>query len=885
MTTTCLNVIRRLDKDVEQANLDLINNMTRPYPPVKYELACVDPSVTYGFYYTRLKAYWEQTINSFLEQPDSCNSVLDYAQTIHKYATPENLRLAQQARSAASGEGGISGAIKGLASVDVENVVLNALATSITSTSPPINFSMSPDIVESMQELARLLVKRCKCQTADIFKTIVSQYKPKFQQKYDGMSKDQVVEALRSDYQGFKTKLEQFAATDLGEFKEGRTPIDPLAWRAQFMDKIATQFTDVHNLSVENELNKLIPNELGSLKEFFVTIISRYYNQLHPIIWAQIFKGATENLFTALPLTPDEFFAFGSRQLLLNSGPFILKILQMIRPVLSPELAKKYNLAKLTYPLMTPTEVELILSRAINNWELYRVIQSFSASVGHVVKVERADMLSQYLMIKIIKPLAIAQSCWEYHTLYNIFPEGTCEQDFVKNMLESNGRELDVNNEARNLQLGYKYYTANYREVFGSDIDAHLTTVQHVEGVVKPYAWFVLAMTLAPGIPLSKLVEVENNPLLETDNDYRARLHRCLDLLVYKFFETIVRYGFYHGDLHAGNIFFSYEKSQLTLIDFGAVGEIDVYSDDPSIRTLLDVMVMSSFFNYQEVLDKLTELLNSKCTETQIDTSTQAYADLRAKLGSYRRVNTLNREAEGAKAAQYKKDIFSKERIDAENRSYQPSHQETQTHDQLYTSSLYSPLTYQPYSPDTIVENRDVLPPFTKVGESNSVDFTKILEEIITFYAMSGVNIAIKFNDFYEIQKAYALLLGVLFKTNYSPFRVGIAIEKAIKSWRNLDKIHHVGFVKQAIQSWLSERGKFKEYIKDLPTAAETVAETAQTMHGGRSQSQLNSAYYQAKARKYQAKIRAIRGEIGCDPSQGGYDICGCDPNDIDNIC
>ncbi len=54
-----------------------------------------------------------------------------------------------------------------------------------------------------------------------------------------------------------------------------------------------------------------------------------------------------------MPITRSDFFAFISKQLLLNSGPFILKTLQMIRPFLSKDLAEKYNLTKLTYPILT----------------------------------------------------------------------------------------------------------------------------------------------------------------------------------------------------------------------------------------------------------------------------------------------------------------------------------------------------------------------------------------------------------------------------------------------------------------------------------------------------------------------------------------------------
>src|SRR5205085_3825111 len=128
--------------------------------------------------------------------------------------------------------------------------------------------------------------------------------------------------------------------------------------------------------------------------------------------------------------TPDEIFAFFSKCLLLNSGPFILKILQMIRPVLSDELKKKYNLTKLKYPVLTPEQADLVLNKVVYDWDMYEVLRPVSASVGHVCIVRRVDEPERKIIIKIIKPLAIAQSCWEYKTLYNVYgDDNPCEQE------------------------------------------------------------------------------------------------------------------------------------------------------------------------------------------------------------------------------------------------------------------------------------------------------------------------------------------------------------------------------------------------------------------------------------------------------------------------
>lgn len=803
MSTSCLTLIDQLNYSIDRANTSLINNMTEP--SMKYEWVCVKSDVTYDYYYQYLKAEWDDILENFINQPpcnDNVSRIKDLANTSGKIA---NAKLLLQNNK--------------IGTVNIDNLVLDAMANSLMNSNRQhntnIDFGLDLDLNKSIVSLSNIFVKYCQCQLVDIFKTFIKIYKRKYVGKFKNNTKEEIIEIIRHDYDKFKQWLQKLINTSTGK--------GPIPYQTDLLDGVSKKLTNLYGFSVEGEIDKLIPDELGSLKAFFVKVISKYYNNLHPIIWAQIFKSMTENIAVEMPFTHDEIFSFASNHLLLNSGPFILKILQMIRPVLSPELAAKYNLTKLTYPLLNTQQLDLILQKVVINWDMYQVLQNFSASVGHVCKVKRVDDPSNVFMIKIIKPLAVAQSCWEYATLYDIYPDGSCEQSFIINMLESNGREFNVNNEITNLKSGYKYYTDNYRDVFGVDIDADLTTVQHMDNIIVPNTWFVLAMTLAPGIPLSKLTEVENNELLMTDNDYRANLHRCLDLLVYKFFLNIVKNGFYHGDLHSGNIFYSYELSQMTLIDFGAVGNLNIYDDDPSVRTLLDVIIMSTFYNYEQILDTMTELLNSKCTNSAInsviDTNSREYLQLKQKLTHYRMTNVINQKMEGEKSKQYQNDIFGEDRINAEKSVHKPKKDNTvQTN---VGKSIYSSLENHPSvaTTDTIIESRDVLrplPEFTKVAQSNSIDFSRVLEEIIKYYALSGVNIAIKFNDLYEFQKAYALLLGVLYKTGYNSYRTGIAIKKAILSWNNVTELRHVGTVRHAVNSYMEQRGIFKEYQKQM---------------------------------------------------------------------
>lgn len=58
MSVSCMKIIHDLNHEVDNANWELINNMTDP--KMKYELICVKPNITYEFFYDYLKINWEK---------------------------------------------------------------------------------------------------------------------------------------------------------------------------------------------------------------------------------------------------------------------------------------------------------------------------------------------------------------------------------------------------------------------------------------------------------------------------------------------------------------------------------------------------------------------------------------------------------------------------------------------------------------------------------------------------------------------------------------------------------------------------------------------------------------------------------------------------------
>lgn len=772
MSFDCTEIFGKLVKEVHLTNNSLITNMVNlKTHPLN---VCIQTDITHNNYYNELKDRWDNIFNQVYSYNSKCTSLIQLLQVDRGLARNVFEKVMKNDTDFINN-------ISNIGEQDVLNWIESYLIPMYVNRSVP-KFEMSPDGVKTLTSAGKLIYDRCICQMHPMFEKLMRVYS----ERLKTVDKTQIT-AL---YEQFRAVLRE------GMFKYIDNPDNT--------DNPVNQ-TAGASLTIESELDSLIPNELGSLKVFFIKVISTYYNNLHPVIWAQIVLKSYENFFEALPLTKAEFFQFASKQLLLNSGPFILKILQMIRPVLTPELAIKYNLTKLRYPLLQDDQVRIILKN-VSDMNMYTVTRNVSASVGHVCIAHSNKDPSDVFVIKIIKPLSIAQSCWEYKTLFNLYQKGECERDFVQNMLKSNGREMNVLNEIENIKKGVKYYSADYKDVFGGDIDAKLAAINVKEGVVQPNTWFSMAMTLAPGTPVADLVE---NDLLKTDTVFRAKLHRCLDLLVYKFFETIIQQGFYHGDLHAGNVFYSFKKNQLTLIDFGAVGELNLFDENEDTLSFIKIVIMSLFYNYDQILDFLTDLLNNKCPDekTMISKESVEYIQLKEKLLQYKSDNIKYAAEEKAKSEESKASLFSSERVKEENRLEGGSNSNNNNEND---KSIYDYLENTGLQRETVQLNSEkdrLSVTIETLAEKKTVSFVGVLEEIFKFYALSGVNIAIKFSEFYEFQKAYALLLGVLHSVGYSSFRISMAIQKGVVNLMNATKaLSNISLIYKVMKFYYSQK-------------------------------------------------------------------------------
>lgn len=824
----CLDIVNNLVGAISTVNTEITEHMTNV--DVKYDDVCIRPNITFDFFFTSLKSKWEKTINDYLNKPEKCSANIQNILFLYDVVSKLNINSASDANANTNAyASNVINKIGSMTPAQLESFAYDRLvdkALDILKGTSENKFVMEKDMITTLKNLASLFEDNCQCQMIDIFTFIMNKYKTKYAKKLDGKSRDESIAIIKKDYDYLKNIVAMFGK----KFNVNNNVND----NVNNVNANVKNETSLLNFSIESELDNLIPNELGTMKVFFIKVISRYFNNLHPIIWGQIFRGLMENIFIDLPMTSDELFSFASKQLLLNAGPFVLKILQGMTPMLSDETVSKYNLKRLTYPLLEDNQVDIILRKVLLEYDMFKITYKKSASVGHVCIGYDVRRPNERFVIKIVKPLAIAQSCCEFDVLHNTFEKGSCEDAFIKNTLRANGKEMNVVNEIENLDKSNKHYTTNYNSEFGIDIDAKLTTIAHKPGIIKEGTWFALALTLAPGIPLNDLIETK---LLETDTKFRAHLHRCLDLLVNKFFYVLISQGFYHGDLHGGNVFYSFKKKQLTMIDFGAMGEIDLFANDDTTSNLLMIIIMSINYDFDGIFDLLTDVLNSKCikdginNESFIDKNSESYMQLKKELIIHRIKNTMNAKKEMEKTTTYLDDLASDKRLADESlqdvSSSTLANLKPQTKadeideineiDEEREPSIYDELERVPEAKEVVVENVNSLPQFTEIlGDSESISFAGVMKLIITFYAKSGVNVAIKFAELNELQKAYALLLGVLAKTGYSSYRMNMAIRSGVLNWGHLPKLLNVATTVNILRSYRSESSKYKSLISSI---------------------------------------------------------------------
>ena len=768
----CVILIEQLIQAIKDTNHTISVNLNDP--TVNQHHSCVLNNMSYDFFLDSLHRRWQRIIDSHVSKYGqfSCIQNAQRLYNVRDYVPSISFKEAEALVESPE-------KIKQHVNADVQYEVLLEL---LKDTSPKTVIRKT----HVGSDLISFISYNCNCQFRELFAYMFSKYKSKYKVRLAGKQKEQQIECLREDAHTIKQL-----------FANGGCKGD-LACVFRYLDTQSTQQSlpgGTISDYITRELQVLIPDDMGALKHIVIKIMGKYFEDIHPIVWTQMAMHMFCNLFTELPLTTKEVNNFVWKNILLNSGPMILKLLQMIQPFLSEEHKNEYGLNKLTYPVIAKLTVDQILNDSLLKPAMFETLKDFSASVGHV-RISRNVTTGQKMVVKLIKPLSFIQGCWEYSSLHDLFPQGTDERKYITNMLRSNGDEMDLREETTNMESAKRKYRCTYKEIFGINVTAILTSIEPVAHVLNPGLWQLVAITLAPGKSLDDIITDPSYDLSEPSL-FKASLCRCMDLLVQSFFFNVIDSGFYHGDLHAGNIFFSFEKRQATIIDWGAVGHLNVVSNDKSMVLFRKIVVMIVYSNYTGIFDAISKYIG----EDTLDMLSPDYVRMKEKLHQAELQNIKGSEDASVQFKEFAKDIMSNTVVLKENCGIvvdAPSN----TKD-LYKKSIYDYYDndndnndkYKDLSNvDTVIETCDIdLDVYDqKVGKQTGVTFSWVLSEMLLFYTKNGVNLQFVFPELFEFQKGYILLQGVLSKIGYTSKRTSIAIINACLKWSHLKKLLHV---------------------------------------------------------------------------------------------
>lgn len=581
---------------------------------------------------------------------------------------------------------------------------------------------------------------------------------------------------------------------------------------------------------IRRHLEELVPASMGKFKTFIVTIVAAYYENLHPIVASHILCGVTRSFVKELPTDAGTLASLFYRQTLLNSGPMMLKLLQMVNAVLDTPTKRKYGLLTLRYPVIPRDTMDEIMRGILLQPEFCQRVVDFSASVGHVRKYRWTNHLPSEqrdatFMVKVIKPVTSAlTSCWEYELLSKVFERGSDEDANVRAMLVSNGDELDLSQEAKHMREAHGKYTCTYKQVFGIDLEMTLTTIREIPGVLRAGVWQGIAMEVAKGMSLASILEERDIYL--NRGQFEAALHRGMDLLVNRWIFTIINDGMYHGDLHAGNIFFSFEDRVMTIIDWGAVGVIDVFGRTAALDLLRHIVIYAIWDNFAAMMDAITAYLRR--VGFPLDTSGAEYRALREELSAGQRRNIELSLKQTTSAEDRRADLFGSRRIDSEKGVRCGGGDSTArgaTTRGKTTQSIYS---YYDVENDTRCETRGAETSVLWEREAQSAagddddhtDLTRALNKLFEFYTTQRINLQSRFPELVTFQKGYALLVGVMGQINYNPYRYAAAVEKAVLNWKHLPRLVNLDIVARMANLFVSEKAQYDQLRRSIEERA-----------------------------------------------------------------
>jgi ubiquinone biosynthesis protein len=252
-------------------------------------------------------------------------------------------------------------------------------------------------------------------------------------------------------------------------------------------------------------------------------------------------------------------------------GPTFIKLGQLLatRPDLIPlEFANEFKKLHDNVQPVGFSEIEIILRSKFSNLEdVFLSIEERPLATASIAQVHAARLKNgDDVVIKVQRPGILKQINDDLNVLY-----------FIANLVETSAPELKVYNPTAIVDEFFKTMALETNFLIeGNNILRFQKNFSSDSTIKIPKVYFdyssehILVMELIKGIRLSQPLALKQDGV-----EALAVVKKGMKT----FFKMVFQDRFFHGDLHAGNIFIM-PDNQLGLVDFGVVGRLSVKTRD-----------------------------------------------------------------------------------------------------------------------------------------------------------------------------------------------------------------------------------------------------------------------------------------------------------------